>query len=539
MAMKKHSQKKLFFLDKFISKNIKSKNTSLNCNNIKTKSFNCSFLLVFLFFSLIQQQMKAQNGGYDGTNNDFYIVNKDNTNVFSGYLLKYRFNNSNNSWKIYSGYDSNDLRFEFLTAGINDYYQSGTTSMNLNPSVLTLPYDLKINSRNATGSGLILSDDGSMVDNNNGYATMRFSNGVLITDGNNSNTAVIKLHKSGTIYASSLSIKDGNSSQFLKADGSLDSTTYLTTAAATNSYLPLSGGTLTGGITATSFVKSLGTASQFLKADGSVDSNTYLTTAAATNNYLPITGGDINGFIGSNTLRVYNYLPINTYGGAFLQWNRSGNEGETWLINQQGAGGDNAGIRFGKSSNNNVTTEFARFLNNGNFGINTTGPTEKLHVANGNVKIQNGKLIVGDYSAANTSVSIGGAVQIFPSNTVPTTFNSTYGTDYLLWVQKGIVTNDVAFAEITDWADDVFTTDYKLLPLDKVNEFVKDNGHLPNIPSEAEVKKDGYTVHTMTKKLLQKIEELTLYAIDQEAKLEEQSNKIEQLLKVVEQIQKK
>lgn len=48
-------------------------------------------------------------------------------------------------------------------------------------------------------------------------------------------------------------------------------------AAHTHSYLALTGGTLTGSLTATSFIKSSGTSSQFLKADGSVDSNTYLT----------------------------------------------------------------------------------------------------------------------------------------------------------------------------------------------------------------------------------------------------------------------
>ena len=52
------------------------------------------------------------------------------------------------------------------------------------------------------------------------------------------------------------------------------------TVVGTGSYLPRSGGTLTGNITAPSFIKSGGTSSQFLKADGSVDSNTYITSAS-------------------------------------------------------------------------------------------------------------------------------------------------------------------------------------------------------------------------------------------------------------------
>jgi len=70
--------------------------------------------------------------------------------------------------------------------------------------------------------------------------------------------------------------------------------------------------------------------------------------------------------------------------GAHLQWNRSGFEGETWLINQYGGGGaQNHGIRFGSSDGSNTfanVTEWARFDRNGNFGIGTTAPNAKLGV---------------------------------------------------------------------------------------------------------------------------------------------------------------
>ncbi|MDQ2768985.1 MAG: tail fiber domain-containing protein [Bacteroidota bacterium] len=69
-----------------------------------------------------------------------------------------------------------------------------------------------------------------------------------------------------------------------------------------------------------------------------------------------------------------------TQQGAHLQWNRSGFEGETWLLNQQGGGGGNAGIRFGKSDQNNNITEFGRFQDNGRFGLGTTNPIAPLHV---------------------------------------------------------------------------------------------------------------------------------------------------------------
>lgn len=86
---------------------------------------------------------------------------------------------------------------------------------------------------------------------------------------------------SGNVTATEYKIPSGTSSQFLKADGTVDASTYMTSATG----LPLSGGTLTGELTGTSFVKSGGTSSEFLKADGTVDSNTYLTTSSAADNY--------------------------------------------------------------------------------------------------------------------------------------------------------------------------------------------------------------------------------------------------------------
>jgi len=64
------------------------------------------------------------------------------------------------------------------------------------------------------------------------------------------------------------------------------------------------------------------------------------------------------------------------------------------------------------------------------------------------------------------------------------------------------------------WADYVFEDSYKLPSLGHVEEFIKNNRHLPGIPSKAEVRKEGVNVGDMTAKLLQKVEELTLYVID-------------------------
>jgi hypothetical protein len=91
--------------------------------------------------------------------------------------------------------------------------------------------------------------------------------------------------------------------------------------------------------------------------------------------------------------------------------------------------------------------------------------------------------------------------------------NTSY--PYKLYVQSGIITEKLKVANHQDinWADFVFKDDYKLAGLYEVENFIKENKHLPGIPSEADVKRDGIDVAEMDARLLQKIEELTLYII--------------------------
>ena len=74
---------------------------------------------------------------------------------------------------------------------------------------------------------------------------------------------------------------------------------------------------------------------------------------------------------------------------------------------------------------------------------------------------------------------------------------------------------------VENFADFVFNDDYQLRPLSEVNAFIETNGHLPEIPSAAEVKENGMSLVEMQVKLLQKIEELTLYMIEQQKRIEE------------------
>jgi hypothetical protein len=79
------------------------------------------------------------------------------------------------------------------------------------------------------------------------------------------------------------------------------------------------------------------------------------------------------------------------------------------------------------------------------------------------------------------------------------------------------------------WPDYVFAEDYHLLPLSEVEQFINQNHHLPKIPSAAQVEANGVNIGEMNALLLLKVEELTLYLLQQEKKmldLQEQINEL-------------
>ena len=82
-----------------------------------------------------------------------------------------------------------------------------------------------------------------------------------------------------------------------------------------------------------------------------------------------------------------------------------------------------------------------------------------------------------------------------------------------------------------NWPDYVFKPDYKLSPLSEVAAYIKANGHLPNVPSAQEVEENGQDLGQVQTKLLEKVEELMLYTIDQQKQIEALKKEIEELKK--------
>jgi hypothetical protein len=116
----------------------------------------------------------------------------------------------------------------------------------------------------------------------------------------------------------------------------------------------------------------------------------------------------------------------------------------------------------------------------------------------------------------------------------PTMFGSDGTTtpgDYLLYVSTGILTEKikVAYKNTSNWADYVFRKNYVLMPLPTLKAYIDSASHLPGIPSAEEVVKNGSDLGQMNAKLLEKVEELTLYMIHLNEEIEKQKVQIAQL----------
>ena len=115
---------------------------------------------------------------------------------------------------------------------------------------------------------------------------------------------------------------------------------------------------------------------------------------------------------------------------------------------------------------------------------------------------------------------------------------SEVGTDEIAFIARGatddnfrvygngnIKARDLVLDQ-AHWPDYVFKDDYNLKTIEEVEAFVKENKHLPDVPSEDEILENGMSVGEMNKILVQKVEELTLYIIEQNKTIKAQQEEI-------------
>lgn len=187
---------------------------------------------------------------------------------------------------------------------------------------------------------------------------------------------------------------------------------------------------------------------------------------------------------------------------------------------------------------------------NGRIGIGTLAPNEKLDI-NGNIRLtgldreirwQGNNMDIGSYEDVIPVLALRGAtsystridmykagdteVGIKLNSGGDSYFNGGYvgiGTinPQSLLAVNGIITAKEVNVTMDAWPDYVFSPEYTLPSISELKGYIEKNSHLPGIPSAKEVSKTGINLGEMDAKLLQKIEELTLYIIDQNKRIEE------------------
>jgi len=200
------------------------------------------------------------------------------------------------------------------------------------------------------------------------------------------------------------------------------------------------------------------------------------------------------------------------------------------------------------SNGNTVTLPTTNIVAGTNVTINGTGTAATPYVISATDKsiyANNGTINQASTTNGNRIVTMNDSNIWFKSATTDTngkiyigttaTYPTTTG-NYKLFVEGGILTEKVkvALRSTANWADYVFDEKYKLMPLKEVEQFVNVNKHLPGIDSAAALADKGIDVAEMQSKQMEKIEELTLYAIDQDKKIEVQQQAIENQNKEIE-----
>ncbi len=171
-------------------------------------------------------------------------------------------------------------------------------------------------------------------------------------------------------------------------------------------------------------------------------------------------------------------------------------------------------------------------------GVSGLGAEARVHVGTGldASLVSNGYLMLGNSSGSNLifdnneimARSAGAAGNLVLQNDGGTVRigNVAVPSGYKFAVNGKVICEEVRVKLSTAWPDYVFSDNHQLRSLPELKQFIQTNKHLPGIPSAKEVETNGIAVGEMQKKMMEKIEELTLYIIQQQKEIEQLKIKI-------------
>lgn len=162
--------------------------------------------------------------------------------------------------------------------------------------------------------------------------------------------------------------------------------------------------------------------------------------------------------------------------------------------------------------------------NNNTVGMSITNPeTISWFVGMDGSQQYKNDLLIGNMQELESGLSAFMVVK--PDGNIGLGTNDTHG--YKLAVNGAIITEEVTVKVNELWPDYVFKEEYNLMPLDLLESFIANNGHLPGVPPEEQVLVEGINIGDMESLLLRKVEELTLYLIRQQGVIEDLKRRIE------------
>lgn len=179
--------------------------------------------------------------------------------------------------------------------------------------------------------------------------------------------------------------------------------------------------------------------------------------------------------------------------GAVLHVNYANGSGDVGMIIQNSA----------TTTNETATIHFRT----------TTASTDFAAIKQTRVSSTSGRL---DFSVLSSGSPVA-AMSIKENGNVG--IGSTDPGPYKLAVEGIVGVRKLKVTQVTPWADYVFEPTYQLPSLQHVEQFIKANKHLPDVPSATEVEKEGLDIGANQAVLLKKIEELTLYLIDMQKEI--------------------